>query len=321
MSKETKDWLSDDTGTVSGEDKTKEELQAELQALQAEVKRLKETQAEESATQETAEESEQVWEALEDADEDIEIKAETLCRWGAARAGAIVIAPVVGTAALMANEVYMVSRIARLYHVKLTERALMGFVGALISRVAGHLLTTLIPFSVIQVPVAVGITYSLGRVTQRWLQDGMPEDMQPYMKMMDEWKDKARDQVEKLKDHPLKNLPLGDETIDFMKRWGRLAVEKWQVVKEKGQDIYHSVTHYDDLVDEILAEEQKKKAAAASADTETEETDGHSAASATDAAADREAAPAPDGKDSGATLAEEQVAAAIANAKLPLDDN
>lgn len=106
-----------------------------------------------------------------------------------------------------------------------------------------------------------------------------------------------------------------------MKRWGRLAVEKWQVVKEKGQDIYHSVTHYDDLVDEILAEEQKKKAETASADTETEETDGHSAASATDAAADREAAPAPDGKDSGATLAEEQVAAAIANAKLPLDDN
>ena len=106
MSKETKDWLSDDTGTVSGEDKTKEELQAELQVLQAEVKRLKETQAEESATQENAEEAEQVWEALEDADEDIEIKAETLCRWGAARAGAIVIAPVVGTAALMACLLY-----------------------------------------------------------------------------------------------------------------------------------------------------------------------------------------------------------------------
>lgn len=83
----------------------------------------------------------------------------------AARAGAIVIAPLVGTVALMANEVYLVSRIAKVYDVKLSERALIAFLGAVGSRVAGSLLTTIIPFSAIQVPVAVGITYSLGRVT------------------------------------------------------------------------------------------------------------------------------------------------------------
>lgn len=38
---------------------------------------------------------------------DIEWEAEKICRWGAARAGVIVVAPLVGTMALMANEVYM----------------------------------------------------------------------------------------------------------------------------------------------------------------------------------------------------------------------
>lgn len=136
----------------------------------------------------------------------------------------------------MANEVYLVSRIAKVYDVKLSERALIAFLGAVGSRVAGSLLTTIIPFSAIQVPVAVGITYSLGRVTQRWLKDGMPTDMGPYVDMMGEWKDKAREQVDKLKENPLKNVPLGDETIDFMKKWGGVAKDRFQDVKEKGKN-------------------------------------------------------------------------------------
>ena len=42
---------------------------------------------------------------------DIEWEAEKICRWGAARAGVIVVAPLVGTMALMANEVYMIMRL------------------------------------------------------------------------------------------------------------------------------------------------------------------------------------------------------------------
>ena len=45
----------------------------------------------------------------------------------------------------MANEVYLVSRIAKVYDVKLSERALIAFLGAVGSRVAGTLLTTLTP--------------------------------------------------------------------------------------------------------------------------------------------------------------------------------
>ena len=182
-----------------------------------------------------------VLDAMDETTEDRDLKVETLCRWAAARAGAIVIAPLVGTVALMANEVYLVSRIARIYDVKLTERAVLAFLGAMGSQMAGNLLTTLIPFSVIQVPVAVGITYSLGRVTQRWLRDGMPSDMTPYIEMFGEWKEKAKEQVEKLKDNPLKNVPLGDETKDFFAKWGNAAKDAVMDAKDKGQELYHNV--------------------------------------------------------------------------------
>ena len=233
-----------------------------------------------------------------------------LCRWAAARAGAIVIAPLVGTVALMANEVYLVSRIAKVYDVKLSERALIAFLGAVGSRVAGSLLTTIIPFSAIQVPVAVGITYSLGRVTQRWLKDGMPTDMGPYIDMMGEWKDKAREQVDKLKENPLKNVPLGDETIDFMKKWGGVA---------KGEDLYHTVRHHDDLVDEIVEEkaEEAKASEAGKPEGSVEAEGAPEATTETTAQADPEMAAA---VDSDASSVEDKVKAAVEDAKIPLED-
>ena len=214
----------------------------------------------------------------------------------------------------MANEVYLVSRIARVYDVKLSERALIAFLGAVGSRVAGSLLTTIIPFSAIQVPVAVGITYSLGRVTQRWLKDGMPTDMGPYIDMMGEWKDKAREQVDKLKENPLKNVPLGDETIDFMKKWGGVAKERFQDVKEKGEELYHTVRHHDDLVDEIVEEkaEETKDGEAGKAETAAAEA---ATAAGTDAKAEM-AAPA----DSEGLSVEDKVKAAVEDAKIPLED-
>ena len=45
---------------------------------------------------------------------DMDWEAEKICRWGAARAGVIVVAPLVGTMALMANEVYMIIRLGEL---------------------------------------------------------------------------------------------------------------------------------------------------------------------------------------------------------------
>lgn len=290
------------------EAKTVEELQAEIAALKQELADVK------AQSQSTEEAAASVVKAMGQSTEDKDVKVEMLCRWAAARAGAIVIAPLVGTVALMANEVYLVSRIARVYDVKLSERALIAFLGAVGSRVAGSLLTTIIPFSAIQVPVAVGITYSLGRVTQRWLKDGMPTDMGPYIDMMGEWKDKAREQVDKLKENPLKNVPLGDETIDFMKKWGGVAKERFQDVKEKGEELYHTVRHHDDLVDEIVEEkaEESKDGEAGKAETAAAEA---ATAAGTDAKAET-AAPA----DSEGLSVEDKVKAAVEDAKIPLED-
>ena len=290
------------------EAKTVEELQAEIAALKQELADVK------AQSQSTEEAAASVVKAMEQSTEDKDVKVEMLCRWAAARAGAIVIAPLVGTVALMANEVYLVSRIARVYDVKLSERALIAFLGAVGSRVAGSLLTTIIPFSAIQVPVAVGISYSLGGVTQRWLKDGMPTDMGPYIDMMGEWKDKAREQVDKLKENPLKNVPLGDETIDFMKKWGGVAKERFQDVKEKGEELYHTVRHHDDLVDEIVEEkaEETKDGEAGKAETAAAEA---ATAAGTDAKAET-AAPA----DSEGLSVEDKVKAAVEDAKIPLED-
>ena len=84
---------------------------------------------------------------------DIEWEAEKICRWGAARAGVIVVAPLVGTMALMANEVYMIMRLGELRGVKLEESAVLGLLTSLGATFVGQTLVTLIPIAPIQVPV------------------------------------------------------------------------------------------------------------------------------------------------------------------------
>ena len=254
-----------------------------------------------------------VLDAMDETTEDRDLKVETLCRWAAARAGAIVIAPLVGTVALMANEVYLVSRIARIYDVKLTERAVLAFLGAMGSQMAGNLLTTLIPFSVIQVPVAVGITYSLGRVTQRWLRDGMPSDMTPYIEMFGEWKEKAKEQVEKLKDNPLKNVPLGDETKDFFAKWGNAAKDAVMDAKDKGQELYHNIRSRN-LADEVAEDAAVKQAV--DAVNEAEYNNVHEEAAK---AREEKLEDAVDTFDEAEDEVEDKVRAAVEEAKKPLE--
>lgn len=254
-----------------------------------------------------------VLDAMDETTEDRDLKVETLCRWAAARAGAIVIAPLVGTVALMANEVYLVSRIARIYDVKLTERAVLAFLGAMGSQMAGNLLTTLIPFSVIQVPVAVGITYSLGRVTQRWLRDGMPSDMTPYIEMFGEWKEKAKEQVEKLKDNPLKNVPLGDETKDFFAKWGNAAKDAVMDAKDKGQELYHNVRSRN-LADEVAEDTAVQQAV--DAVNEAEYNNVHEEAAK---AREEKLEDAVDTFDEAEDEVEDKVRAAVEEAKKPLE--
>ena len=103
-------------------------------------------------------------------------EAETLCRWAAARAGVIVVAPLLGTMALIANDVYLVIKLGSVYEEEIGEKAAVSLLSSLGAYFVGSTLTTLIPFAPLQIPVAVGTTYALGRVVTEWLKAGKPAD-------------------------------------------------------------------------------------------------------------------------------------------------
>ena len=100
--------------------------------------------------------------------DDRDKEAESLIRWASARAGVIVAAPLLGTAALVANEVYMISKIGSVYGVELNQKAVLSFIGSLGATVVGSTLATLIPISFMQIPIGVSVTYGkIGRASCR----------------------------------------------------------------------------------------------------------------------------------------------------------
>lgn len=145
----------------------------------------------------------------------IDEEVESICRWGAARAGVIVVVPVVGVIALMANEVYMIIRIAGVYGVKINESAATAFIGAMGGAFAGQALALMIPFPPMQIPIGICVTYAIGKTAQAWIRDGMPADVTQYKDIFESFKQEAKSIVGELSKCPLKDKPLGDEKQDF----------------------------------------------------------------------------------------------------------
>ena len=183
-----------------------------------------------------AEEAEEVHVDSPEPDMEINIiddrdkEAEGLIRWAAGRAGVIVAAPLLGTAALVANEVYMISKIGTVYGVELNQKAVLSFFGSLGATVVGSTLATLIPISFMQIPIGVSVTYGIGKAAQRWIKDGMPDDTKPYRAVFEEEKAEGEKDVKELEENPKKDEPLGDEKKDFTaelkKNWNDVYPEK-----------------------------------------------------------------------------------------------
>lgn len=112
--------------------------------------------------------------------EDIARESERIIRWGAARASVIVMTPFLGSLALMANEVYMITRLCDLRGVELETGAIAGLVGSLGASFVGQTVFTVIPFPPLQVPMAVGITYAVGKAANAWLDAGRPDDLSQF---------------------------------------------------------------------------------------------------------------------------------------------
>ena len=145
----------------------------------------------------------------------LDVEAEQLCQWAAARAGAIVIIPVVGTIALVANEFYMIERMSKLYGYNLNEKSIGAFIGGLGGAFAGQTLATLLPFAPMQIPIGMAVTYAVGKAAQAWLKNGMKDSAEKYRDIFKAEKENAKNLLPDLKDNALQGIPLGDESKKF----------------------------------------------------------------------------------------------------------
>ena len=109
---------------------------------------------------------------------ELDARAESVCQWAAGRAAAIVVLPVVGILWLTGNIMYMVTRIAGIYGAELSRAAIKGFISAMVGNVALLFLASNVPG--LNVVIATGVTYALGKVAQAWIKDGMPSDVTKY---------------------------------------------------------------------------------------------------------------------------------------------
>ena len=143
--------------------------------------------------------------------EDIARESERISRWGAARASVIVMTPFLGSLALMANEVYMITRLCDLRGVELETGAIAGLIGSLGASFVGQTVFTFIPFPPLQVPMAVGITYAVGKAANAWLDAGRPDDLSQFKEMYEQARKEGMERFREFTKDKNKNLPLGDE--------------------------------------------------------------------------------------------------------------
>ena len=142
-------------------------------------------------------------------------EAEVLCKWAAARAGVIVVAPLLGTMALIANQIYMIIQLGKVYEEEISESMAVSSLGSLGTVFVGQTVATLIPFAPLQIPIAVGTTYGLGKVVTEWLRTGKPQDLSAFKTVYDNAVAEAKKNIDIFKNDPNKDKPLGDETKKF----------------------------------------------------------------------------------------------------------
>ena len=122
-----------------------------------------------------------------DGSQDRDYQVEQFIFWGAGRAAALALSSKFSSVALCANATYMVTRIAHLYDVELQAGAVVGLVGGLSTAVGTAAVSLLIPIKAVRVPVAIGLTYAIGKIANIWIQDGMPSDIERYKPMVAEF--------------------------------------------------------------------------------------------------------------------------------------
>ena len=148
----------------------------------------------------------------------VQEEVETICRWAAARAAGIAALPSFTYAGLLANDVYMVSRIAQAYGVCPAKEGVTSFLVGLGGSAVAALVCTIVPTVILRVPVAAAITYGVGKIAAQWIEEGMPEcpNFENYRQRLVEIYEHNKETVITLANTPLRDKPLGNETVDFL---------------------------------------------------------------------------------------------------------
>ena len=185
-------------------------------------------------------------------DIDTEWEAEKICRWGAARSSVLVVTPLLGTMALIANEVYMISRLADLRGIKLSEGAALGLLASLGATFVGQSVFTLLPIPVIQIPLAISITYGVGRAANAWLKAGRPEDIAAFREVYEKARKEGAENADTFSNMDCREEPLGDESRTF-----DLQALKKQVKNMKTEDVFNNMKNKADKAENTLSQKIK----------------------------------------------------------------
>lgn len=148
----------------------------------------------------------------------VQEEVEMICRWAAARAAGIAALPKFNYAGLLANDVYMVSRIAQSYGVCPAKEGITGFLVGLGGSAVAALVCTIVPTMILRVPVAAAITYGVGKMAAKWIEDGMPTcpNFEEYRQRLVDIYEYNKETVITLANTPLRDKPLGNESVDFL---------------------------------------------------------------------------------------------------------
>ncbi|WP_127160387.1 hypothetical protein [Veillonella sp. VA137] len=148
----------------------------------------------------------------------VQEEVETICRWAAARAAGIAALPSFTYAGLLANDVYMVSRIAQAYGVCPAKEGVTSFLVGLGGSAVAALVCTIVPTVILRVPIAAAITYGVGKIAAQWIEEGMPAcpNFESYRQRLVEIYEHNKETVMTLAYTPLREKPLGNESEDFL---------------------------------------------------------------------------------------------------------
>ncbi len=110
---------------------------------------------------------------LDDWRESVADEADSYINWAAGRAAAIAIVPLplVDVIPLIANETYMIYRLAEVYGIPVDDTIITMILGCAGGSIAGKLVASLLP--ILKIPIAAGITYGVGKAAKAYFESDM----------------------------------------------------------------------------------------------------------------------------------------------------